>query len=208
MRPFIHINCAMSADGKIAGVDKKQVRISSPEDKIRVMNLKKQYDSILVGVKTVISDNPHLTVSELSYKESPLRIVIDPHGKIPDNALILNNKAPTLIITDDDCIKTWDDVKCFRSGTPVNLMKAMNYLVEIGIKSILVEGGGETIASFFREKLVDKFTVFIGSMIIGGRTAPTPVDGPGWILEGGIKLNLKNLEVLGSGILLTYEPIF
>lgn len=208
MRPFVHINCAMSADGKIAGVDKKQVRISSFEDKIRVMNLKKQYDSILVGVKTVISDNPHLTISELSYKENPLRIVIDPHGKTPDGALILNDKAPTLIITDDDCTKTWDDAKCFRSGTPINLMKAMNYLVKIGIKSILVEGGGETIASFFKEKLVDKFTVFIGSMIIGGRTAPTPVDGPGWILEGGIKLDLKNLEVLGNGILLTYEPIF
>ncbi|MCQ2052756.1 MAG: dihydrofolate reductase family protein [archaeon] len=208
MRPFIHINCAMSADGKIAGVDKKQVKISSLEDKNRVTNLKKQYDSVLVGVKTVISDDPHLTVSGLSYMENPLRIVIDSHGKTPDDALILNNEAPTLIITDDDCVKTWHNAVCFRSGTPIDLMKAMDHLMKIGVKSILVEGGGETIASFFREKLVDKFTVFVGSMIIGGRTAPTPVDGPGWILEGGIKLDLKNLEVLGDGVLLTYEPKF
>ena len=83
MRPFIHVNCAMSADGKIAGSDRRQVRISSEEDKQRVKNLRRQYDAILVGVGTVLADDPHLTVKGLSYDENPIRIVLDPHGRTP-----------------------------------------------------------------------------------------------------------------------------
>ena len=81
MRPFIHINCAMSADGKIAGVERKQIRISSDEDKDRVKGLRRKYDAILVGVGTVISDDPHLTVKGLSKEENQVRIVLDPNGR-------------------------------------------------------------------------------------------------------------------------------
>ena len=56
--------------------------------------------------------------------------------------------------------------------------------------------------------MVDRFTVFVGSMIIGGRIAPTPVDGDGWIADGGVRLELKGTEVLGDGVLLTYNPVF
>jgi len=208
MRPFIHINCAMSADGKIAGVNKKQVRISSDEDKQRVKNLRRQYDAILVGIGTVLSDDPHLTVKGLSYDENPIRIVIDAHGRTPHEALVVNDAAPTIILTDDYCEKTWENAEAIRCGNPFDLNYAMEKLAEAGIENILVEGGGETIASFFKEKMVDRYTVFVGSMIIGGRIAPTPVDGDGWTAENGVKLELKNSEVLGDGVLLTYNPVF
>ncbi len=207
MRPFIHVNCAMSADGKIAGSNRKQVRISSDEDKQRVKNLRKQYDAILVGVGTVLADDPHLTVKGATYEENPIRIVIDPHGRTPHEALVVNDAAPTIILTDDYCEKTWDNADVIRCGTPLDLELAMDALAKAGIESILVEGGGETIASFFRKGMVDRYTVFVGSMIIGGRISPTPVDGDGWIAEGGIDLELKNSEVLGNGVLLTYSPI-
>ena len=208
MRPFIHINCAMSADGKIAGVNRKQVRISSDEDKQRVKNLRRQYDAILVGIGTVLSDDPHLTVKGLNYDENPIRIVIDAHGRTPHEALVVNGAAPTIILTDDYCEKTWENAEAIRCGNPFDLNLAMERLAEAGIENILVEGGGETIASFFKEKMVDRYTVFVGSMVIGGRIAPTPVDGDGWIAENGIKLELKNSEVLGDGVLLTYNPVF
>ena len=208
MRPFIHINCAMSADGKIAGTDRKQVRISSEEDKQRVKNLRRQYDAILVGVGTVIADDPHLTVKGLSYDENPVRIVIDPHGRTPAEAQVLDDRAPTVIITENSCDHTWNNAEVIRCGNPLDLEKAMGALSELGVESILVEGGGETIASFFRAKMVDRYTVFVGCMLIGGRTAPTPVDGSGWIADGGVALELKNSEVLGNGVLLTYSPIF
>ena len=76
MRPFVHVNCAMSADGKIAGSDRKQVRISSEEDKQRVKSLRKQYDAILVGVGTGVSDDPHLTIKGASFDENPVLIFV------------------------------------------------------------------------------------------------------------------------------------
>ena len=205
MRPFIHVNCAMSADGKIAGSDRKQVRISSDEDKQRVKNLRRQYDAILVGVGTVIADDPHLTVKGLSYDENPVRIIIDPHGRTPPEALAVNDSAPTIVLTDDYCKKTWDNAEVIRCGNPFNLTFAMEKIAEAGIENILVEGGGETIASFFKNKMVDRYTVFVGSRIIGGRISPTPVDGDGWISEGGIQLELKSSDILGDGVLLTYN---
>ena len=206
MRPFIHVNCAMSADGKIAGTDRRQVSISSDEDKTRVKTLRKKYDSILVGVGTVIADDPHLTVKSLSYDENPIRIVLDPNGRTPDNALVVNSSAPTVIVTTKDCTKTWNDVNIIRSGKNIDLSDVLDRLTAQGIESILVEGGGETIASFFREGFVDRYTVFVGSLIIGGRSAPTPVDGKGWVDTGGMRLSLKDVTMLGDGVLLTYVP--
>ena len=206
MRPFIHVNCAMSADGKIAGTDRRQVSISSDEDKTRVKTLRKKYDSILVGVGTVIADDPHLTVKGLSYDENPIRIVLDPNGRTPDNALVVNSSAPTVIVTNKDCTRTWNDVNIIRSGKNIDLSDVLDRLAAQGIESILVEGGGETIASFFREGFVDRYTVFVGSLIIGGRSAPTPVDGQGWVDTGGMRLSLKDVAMLGDGVLLTYVP--
>ncbi len=205
MRPFIHVNCAMSADGKIAGSDRKQVRISSPEDKERVKRLRKQYDSILVGVGTVLADNPHLTIKGADFDENPIRIVIDPHGRTPQDADVVDDRARTVIVTLDSCEITWPNVSIIRCESIV-LSDIMEHLAQCGIESVLVEGGGETIASFFRERIVDRYTVFVGSMLIGGRTSPTPVDGDGWIAEGGIQLEFKGSEVLGDGVLLTYIP--
>jgi len=199
----------MSADGKIAGDDRKQVTISSEEDKTRVKNLRKKYDAILVGVGTVIADNPHLTVKELDYDTNPVRIVLDPHGRTPDNALVLDDRAPTVMVVSKNCKTEWDCEEIIYSDEEINLLKVLEELAEeIGIESILVEGGGETIAHFFKNKLVDRYTVYIGGKIIGGKNAPTPVDGNGWITEEGIDLILKDTEVLGNGVLLTFEPAY
>ena len=99
MKPFIHVNCAMSADGKLAGSDRKQVRISSDEDIARVKEMRRRYDSILVGVGTVVSKDTHLTVKGLSYDENPIRVILDTHGRIPEDARVLDDRAPTVIIT-------------------------------------------------------------------------------------------------------------
>ncbi|MCL2890440.1 MAG: dihydrofolate reductase family protein [Methanomassiliicoccaceae archaeon] len=205
MRPFVHVNCAMSADGKIAGGDRKQVRISSDEDMARSKALRKQYQAILVGVGTVIADDPHLTIKGSPFNENPVRIVVDPHGRTPDNAAVADERAETIILTDDMCTAEWTNAHGIACGDPFDLVRAMNILAEEGIESLLVEGGGETIASFFELGLVDRYTVFVGGLIIGGRDSPTPVDGDGWVCGNGVKLNMKSAEVLGNGVLITYE---
>lgn len=208
MRPFVHVNCAMSADGKIAGCDRTQVSISSKEDKARAKELRRQYDAILVGVGTVIADDPHLTLKDLDYDTNPVRIVLDPHGRTPDEALVLDERAPTVMVTLEGCNREWDCEETIRIGKDeIDLEGLLEQLAEdVGIESLLVEGGGRTIASFFRHGLVDRYTVFVGGLVIGGSCAPTPCDGDGWIAEGGLKLNLKSAEVLGNGALLTFEP--
>ena len=207
MRPFIHVNCAISADGKLAGPDRKQVRISSDEDMVRVKTLRRSYDAILVGVGTVIADDPHLTVKGLSFEDNPIRIVIDPKGRTPDSASVIDDRAPTIIITSSLCNREWKDVSILKSENEnIDLAQCMEILGEFGIENILVEGGGETIASFFKAGLVDRYTVFVGGMIIGGRTSPTAADGNGWINGDGIKLKLISSEILGNGVLMTFEP--
>lgn len=207
MRPFVHVNCAMSADGKIAGADRTQVTISSEEDKARAKNLRRRYDAILVGVGTVVADDPHLTLKDLDYDTNPIRVVLDPHGRTPDEAQVLDERAPTVMVTLEGCDREWDCEETIRAGTDsIDLGRMLSELYGFGIENVLVEGGGETISSFFRAGLVDRYTVFVGGLVIGGRTAPTPCDGDGWVADGGIGLRLVSSETLGNGVLLTFEP--
>ncbi len=211
MKPFVLVNCAMSADGKLAGEERQQIRISSDEDITRVKNLRRKYDAILVGVGTVIADDPHLTIKNATYEENPVRIVLDPHGRIPATARVLDNLAPTVIVTDNECEKNWGPgVVVIRGGEDhIDLPDVLHILAhDLGIENMIVEGGGETIASFFRSKLVDKYSVFVGGTVIGGRNAPTPADGDGWVIPGGVNLNLDSAEVMGNGVLLTFTPTY
>lgn len=207
MRPFVHINCAMSADGKIAGPERTQIRISTKEDKDRVKALRTKYDSIVVGIGTVISDDPHLTVKGLNHDENPVRVVIDPNGRTPDSALVLDERARTLIATSSSCTREWKGAETIRCGDPFDLNLALEKIYKIGIKSMLIEGGGKTIWHFFDQGLVDHYTVFVGSMVIGGENSPTPADGKGWVAGNGVDMELASVETLGNGALLTYERI-
>ena len=205
MRPYIQVNCAMSADGKIAGDDRTQVAISSREDKDRVKQMRRDCDGIMVGVGTVVADDPHLTVKGLDYHGNPVRIVLDPHGRTPDSALVLDDRAPTIIATLESCEKDWDSVTVIRTGKDaIDLEDLMKRLYSEGIGKLMVEGGGETISRLLKAGLVDRYTVFVGSLLIGGKNAPTPADGDGWLAEGGIRLELKGFEKLGDGVLLDF----
>ena len=145
MRPYIHVNCAMSADGKLAGDDRTQVKISSDEDKTRVKGLRKQYDSIMVGVGTVIADDPHLTLKDRDYTTNPIRIVLDPHGRTPPTAQVLNDRAPTIMVTLETCDVTWECDEIIRAGTEtIDLDAMMTKLADMGIENIMVEGGGRS----------------------------------------------------------------
>lgn len=205
MRPYVHINCAMSADGKIAGPERRQVRISSDEDKARVKGLRMRYDAILVGVGTILADDPHLTVKGRSREENQLRVVIDPHGRTPADALVVDDRARTIIFTSSSCDREWPGAEAVRLD-PVDVPGILEALWDRGIRSVLVEGGGTTIASFFAAGAVDEFTVFVGNFVIGGSGSPTPADGPGWVREGGFRLRLCGAETLGDGVLLSYRP--
>ena len=162
----------------------------------------------MVGVGTIVADDPHLTFKDGDYDTNPIRVVLDPHGRTPEDAQVLDERAPTVMVTLEDCDVEWDCEEIIRAGKDsIDLDKVMEELAEeIGIENILVEGGGRTIASVFKARMVDRYSVFVGGLVIGGANAPTPCDGDGWVAENGIKLELKDFEVLGNGALLTFEP--
>ncbi|MCQ5375599.1 MAG: 2,5-diamino-6-(ribosylamino)-4(3H)-pyrimidinone 5'-phosphate reductase [Methanomassiliicoccales archaeon] len=206
MRPYVIVNCAMTPDGKIAGRERRQVRISSQEDLERVKKLRASCDAILIGIGTVLADDPHLTVKDLPPEKNPLRVVLDSNGRTPDHAKILNQNAQTLIATSEDCKKTWKNAEVVRFGKGrVDIEQLLSYLYSKGVRKLLVEGGGEVIWSFFKEDFIDRYCVFIGDFVLGGRDAPTPVEGDGFPDHQPFRLKLIDVERLGNGILLIYE---
>lgn len=205
------INCAMSADGKIALKSRRQTKISDEQDKKRVHELRNSVDAILVGVDTVLSDDPKLTVKEKYVKnpKHPVRIVLDSDGRTPTDALVLNGAAKTIIVTNERCGKTFPNAEVIRCGKEdVDIERLVPELERRGIRKMLVEGGSKVIWSFLRTRIADEVCIFIGSMVIGGESAPTPAGGPGAEDEKGIvHMRLKDAEVLGSGVLVKYEVV-
>jgi 2,5-diamino-6-(ribosylamino)-4(3H)-pyrimidinone 5'-phosphate reductase len=194
----------MSADGKLAGRRRRQIRISSPEDKSRVKSLRSSTDAILVGIGTILSDDPHLTVK--GSERNPVRVVLDSGGKTPDDSLVLDGRVRTIIATSEECSRTWENAEVIRTGHGrVDIGALLQHLAEEGIETLLVEGGGEVLWSFFKGGFVDRYSVYVGPMIVGGRTAPTPVDGEGFDDTELVNLRLIEFERLGEGTLLVYE---
>ncbi len=203
------INCAMSADGKIALRTRKQTHISSDEDKRRVHKLRNQADAILVGIETVIEDDPKLTVNTKYVKNprNPIRIVLDSYGRTPRKALVLNGAARTIIVTNEKCDREFPNAETIRCGNAeIDLKKLIKILSKKGIEKLLVEGGSKVIWSFLESRIADEVNIFIGSIVIGGEKAPTAAGGAGAPDERSIvALRLKNVKAFGGGVLLTYE---
>lgn len=168
--------------------------------------MRAECQAILVGAGTILADDPHLTVKGLPPDKQALRVVLDPRGKIPENASVLDARARTLVVTLEDCVRQYPGAETVRLGKGALDLKALlEVLGQRGVSVLLVEGGGETIYYFFRAGLVDVFSVFVGDLIIGGRESPTPVDGDGFRMGEHVPLRLVSFERLGTGVHLTYE---
>jgi 2,5-diamino-6-(ribosylamino)-4(3H)-pyrimidinone 5'-phosphate reductase len=198
----------MSADGKIALPSRKQTRISNEEDMKRVHEMRNKCDAILVGIETILSDDPKLTVKEkyVPNPSHPLRIVLDSNGRIPEDAEVLSPVSPTIIAVTESCERNIDGVDLIICGKEeVDLPTLLDILDQRGIKNLLVEGGEKVIWSFLNQRLADELYIFVGSMVIGGLKSPTPAGGEGAKSEKDI-IPLKLIEVseVGEGVLLHY----
>jgi len=200
----------MSVDGKIALRDGRGVRLSNEEDLRRVHRLRAEVDAVLVGVGTVLKDDPKLTVKpEYASGGNPLRVIVDSDGKTPVTAGVLDGSAPTLIATTMDCDRRFPRAQVFRAGKDeVDLRALLDHLWERGVRTLLVEGGSTIIWSFLRERLADELKVFVGSAVIGGQTTPTLAGGNGVeSIENGIRLRLERVDRIGDGVLLEYAVV-
>ena len=215
-RPHVIINCAMSADGKIALPSRKQVRISCNEDIKRMYNLRNEVDAVLVGIGTILSDDPKLTIKEKYVKnpKQPLRIVLDSSCRTPKDALVLNDSAETLIITKKGNEKQFDKkhievIGCKTDNEGyLDLNCVLDLLSKKGVKKLLVEGGSTVIWSFLKKKLVDDLFIYIGPYVIGGKDTPTVADGSGIKNENELlPLRIVNVKRLDEGALIQYKVL-
>jgi 2,5-diamino-6-(ribosylamino)-4(3H)-pyrimidinone 5'-phosphate reductase len=215
-RPKVIVNCAMSADGKIALPTRKQIRLSSEEDIARVYRLRNECDAVLVGVGTILADDPKLTVKEKYVKNPrhPLRVVLDSNGRTPSRSLVLSDAAKTLIVTAKGHETSFAGQHIEVVGCAVDeqglldVTCILDLLYQRGIRTLLVEGGGTVIWSFLKSGLVDDLYVFISPCIIGGVDTPTMAGGEGVRHEDEV-IHLKLVEArrLGSGMLTHYQPL-
>jgi len=204
----------MSADGKTALPSREQLRISCEEDIKRMYMLRNSCDAVLVGVETILSDDPKLTVKDtyVKHPRQPLRVVLDSKGRTPQSALVVNQAASTLIFTVKGNERQYprshvEVIGCDAdSQGHVNLHEALQVLSQKGIHTVLVEGGGTVIWNFLYNDLVDDLYVYIGPLIIGGAQTPTLATGPGITTEKDlINLTLVDVKKLGPGLLVHYQ---
>lgn len=220
LRPFVFINAAMSADGKIATIKRRQTRISGSLDFDRMDELRATSDAIMVGIGTILSDNPSLTVKSkerkerrlsIGLEENPARIVVDSMARTPIDADIFKKGEGKRIIAIcenapdqnvSDLSKLADIISVGKKS--VDLEKLLCELKNRGIRKLMVEGGATLNWGLISGGFVDEIYTFIGNMILGGKSAPTLVDGEGFV-SGFCKLNLISCETLEEGILLKWE---
>ena len=219
MRPYIIVNTAMSADGKISTRERRQVRISGEKDFARVDRLKAGCDAVMVGIGTVLADDPSLTVKSAECREyrrkqgwddHPVRIVVDSSGRIPLEASVLHKGEGKRVIAVSGRADTAKIAALKKKATvvvtgkdEVDLPALMDTLGTMGIHRIVVEGGGTLIAGLIKAGLVDDIYTFIGNIIIGGKDSPTFTDGEGFIAESTFpRLTLQEACRIEDGILL------
>lgn len=220
-RPFIFINSAMSADGKLSTTERKQVRISGKLDFERVDELRARADAIMVGIGTVLSDDPSLTVKSPERKaarraaeksENPARIIVDSTARTPLDADIfkkgegirivaVSNSAPA-----ENVQKLEEKALIIKTGVDkVDLRELAGELKEMGINTLMVEGGATLNWGMLSAGLVDEIYTFVGNLIIGGATAPTFTDGEGFSEDELLELELISSEKIENGVLLKWK---
>lgn len=186
-RPIVILSAAMSLDGKIATITGDS-KLSSKEDLARVHKLRASVDAILVGKRTMTIDDPSLTVKYVSGK-NPIRIILDSKGSISSDSKIVQTctKIPTIIVASEK-ISQKNILRLQRYGLEVlkcgknkiDLKKLLHIFQRKGIKKLLVEGGGITNWSFFKEDLVDEIIVTLTPFVLGGKDAISLVQGKGF----------------------------
>ncbi|WP_156856656.1 bifunctional diaminohydroxyphosphoribosylaminopyrimidine deaminase/5-amino-6-(5-phosphoribosylamino)uracil reductase RibD [Oceanobacillus sp. AG] len=197
-RPFLTLKAGITLDGKVATHTFDSKWITSEEARVDVHHLRNENMGILAGINTVLEDNPALT-TRIPNGRNPVRIVLDSTLKIPlDYQLVTDNEAETWIFTsrahDETKKKELEQagVRVFvtnRENT-VDPHEVVERLGEEGISSVMIEGGGNIHASFLENQLIDKVVLYIAPKLVGGKDAPTFLEGTGVkLMKDAVELN-------------------
>ncbi|AAO35276.1 riboflavin biosynthesis protein [Clostridium tetani E88] len=188
-KPFCILKWASTLDGKICSSIGDSRWITGEDSREYVHLIRNKVSSIMVGVNTILRDNPSLTTRLKDRKGvNPTRIIVDSKGRTPLDARIFKEEGDTFIATtsqiEDKKIKEFEKVGAKiiiipEKGRKVDLQYLVNYLTKLNIDSILLEGGGTLNYSALKEGIVDKVLMFLAPKILGGENSKTPIEGEG-----------------------------
>ncbi|WP_144513981.1 bifunctional diaminohydroxyphosphoribosylaminopyrimidine deaminase/5-amino-6-(5-phosphoribosylamino)uracil reductase RibD [Bacillus sp. FJAT-22090] len=216
-KPFVTLKAGITLDGKIASHTAHSKWITSEDARLDVHHLRNEHMAILVGVNTVIADNPELT-TRIPNGRNPIRVVLDSTLKIPmDSKLVTDKLADTWIFTSEN----YDQVKkeaLQKQGISifhttgqehVNPLDVLNSLGEKSVSSLLIEGGGTINAAFLENKLIDKAIIYIAPKLIGGKNAPTFMEGNGIEqMSDAVELVDTDITKIGKDFKFVGYPIY
>jgi diaminohydroxyphosphoribosylaminopyrimidine deaminase / 5-amino-6-(5-phosphoribosylamino)uracil reductase len=213
-RPYVTLKAATSLDGKIATRAGESQWITSEPARLDVHKLRHQSDAILVGVGTVLKDDPSLTTRLPNGGKNPIRIILDSNLRTPlHSKVVTDGLAKTWIVTchpDPEKIAHFEarGVRVFKlGGEQISLPDLLDQLGSEKITSLFVEGGGQVNGSFIEEGLVDQVIVYFAPKIIGGTNAPSPIGGMGFLkMSEVMTLEIKSVEKLGPDIKVVAIP--
>ena len=225
MKPYVILNAAMTLDGKIA-TRTGSSEISGPEDLERVHEIRKEVDAIMVGIGTVLADDPRLTVHKINARkeDNPIRVVVDNKARTPIDFRILNDDAETVIAVSSICDENNPDCDkeavtrakeiskkadvFYSSKESVDLVEFMEYLSSKGIETLMLEGGSTLNFSMIRENLIDEVKICIAPMIVGGKDSKTFFDGEGFdYMKDAVQLKLEKYYSLGKDFVMEYKVL-
>src|SRR6266498_2109209 len=221
-RPFVFMNVAMTADGKIDTFQRKGAAICSERDKERVDRLRAEADAVMVGGKTLLDEDPKLTVKSEALRAervqsglppNPMKVGVVTEARIRDDSEFLNSGPANIVIFTTRWTSKHHVSELKSRGVDVyvddsekvNLLKALETLKEIGVERLMVEGGATLNFELLRLGVVDEITAYVAPMIFGGANAPTLAGGSGLERGEAIPLKLVSAEAWeDGGVLLKY----
>jgi len=221
-RPFISLKWAMSIDGKIANEKGESKWITSDEARQYNRKLRFEYDAILTGVNTIIKDNPYLDYQSPSYfakkeiinRKKYYKVVLDSSLRIPRLSNVFLNTSAKLVLfvkkgisvnenSDNIEIVELDEVE---QGM-LDVRQAVNYLYNLGVGKLFIEGGTKVLTSFYRLNLFDTIYAFIGSRILGGSAVYPPIEGKPVPLDSQKSLDIKEVVKFSTDLLLLLKNV-
>lgn len=215
-RPFVTLKAASTLDGKIATHALDSKWITSEEARYDVHKLRSENQAILVGVGTVIEDDPELT-ARIPNGRNPLRIVLDSSLRIPlDAKLVTDSLAETWIFTakqvdgNKKAVLEERGIRIFETSgeTRVDLPDVLRTLGEQSVSSLFIEGGGTVNASFLENGFIDKVVLYFAPKLIGGKNAPTFLEGTGFdLMKDAIDLEEGEFTKVGKDFKFTAYPV-
>ena len=220
-RPFIIAKSALTLDGFSATSAGHSMWVTGEEARQYVHSIRGEVDAVMVGIGTVIADNPQLTCRLNRGKgRNPHRIIVDTHLRIPENARLLNDDSSAFnyIIAGEDVDKklikriergNTSVIKCPVKDNHVDLDKMLDILGNKSITSVLLEGGAGLMGSMIRDRLIDKFLIFKAPKLLGGNDGIPMSRGEGPVYMSDA-LNLKDIKVkkYGEDIMISGYPVY